>query len=236
MESLEAKKAVFVEKPMAITEEELLKLKETIEKTELPLMVGFNRRFAPHIKTIKKMVDERVSPLIINYRMNAGFIPREHWVHTEEGGGRNIGEACHIYDLFDFLTDSEIHSVNACSISPNSEQYLSNDNFEATIKYKNGSICNLIYTAIGAPAFPKEQMDIYYDGKTIQLNDFREVYLYDGGVKLIDKTAQDKGHFSELKILGDYLLGNDQAKIIPLWQLVQATQISFEVEKQIRES
>ena len=236
MESLEAGKAVFVEKPMALDEDELFKLGKSIEKTKLPFMVGFNRRFSPHVRLVKRMVDESVSPLIINYRMNAGFIPRDHWVHTQEGGGRNIGEACHIYDIFNFLTDSEVNSICAKSISPVSEQYLSNDNFSVIIKYKNGSICNLIYTAIGATAFPKEQMDVYFDGKTIYLNDFRELYLYDGGVKLIDRRSQDKGHYDELKSLGDYLMGNDQADIIPLWQLLQATRISFEIEKQIRES
>jgi predicted dehydrogenase len=168
--------------------------------------------------------------------MNAGYFPKEHWVHNEEGGGRNIGEACHIYDLFNFFTDSEFYSISAHSITSLSEQYLINDNFSATIKYKNGSVCNLTYTSMGSRVTPKEQMDVYFDGKNLYLNDFKELYLYDAKIKLLDKGAQDKGHLNELKSFGEYLKGSSKVQVIPLWQLIQATEISFEVEKQIKEN
>jgi len=233
---LKAGKAVFVEKPMALNENELLELKEIIEKTKIPYMVGFNRRFSPYSAKIKEIIKNRTNPLIINYRMNAGYIPKEHWVHNEEGGGRNIGEACHIYDLFNFFTDSEFYSISAHSITPLSEQYLINDNFSATIKYKDGSVCNLTYTSMGSRAAPKEQMDLYFDGKNLYLNDFKELYLYDAGSKLLDKRIQDKGHLNELKSFGGYLKGSSETQVIPLWQLIQATEISFEVEKKIKEN
>lgn len=236
IDSLKAGKAVFVEKPMALNVRELLELKEIIEKTKIPYMVGFNRRFSPYSAKIKEIIKNRTNPLIINYRMNAGYIPKEHWVHNEEGGGRNIGEACHIYDLFNFFTDSEFYCVSAHSITPLSGQYLINDNFSATIKYKNGSICNLIYTSMGSKAAPKEQMDVYFDGKNLYLNDFKELYLYDARIKLLDKGIQDKGHLNELKSFGEYLKGSYESGVIPLWQLIQATEISFEVEKQIKEN
>ncbi|MBA7583077.1 Inositol 2-dehydrogenase/D-chiro-inositol 3-dehydrogenase [subsurface metagenome] len=236
VDALKAGKAVFVEKPMALNDNELLELKEIIEKTKIPYMVGFNRRFSPYSAKIKEIIKNRTNPLIINYRMNAGYIPKEHWVHNEEGGGRNIGEACHIYDLFSFFTGSEFYSISAHSITPLSEQYLINDNFSATIKYKNGSVCNLTYTSMGSRVAPKEQMDVYFDGKNLYLNDFKELYLYDTRIKLLDKGIQDKGHLNELKSFGEYLKGNSKAQVIPLWQLIQATEISFEVEKQIKES
>ena len=236
VDALKAGKAVFVEKPMALNNNELLELKEIIEKTKIPYMVGFNRRFSPYSAKIKEIIKNRTNPLIINYRMNAGYIPKEHWVHNEEGGGRNIGEACHIYDLFNFFTGSEFYSISAHSITPLSEQYLINDNFSATIKYKNGSVCNLTYTSMGSRVAPKEQMDVYFDGKNLYLNDFKELYLYDARIKLLDKGIQDKGHLNELKSFGEYLKGSSEAQVIPLWQLIQATEISFEVEKQIKEN
>src|SRR4030042_3989934 len=236
VDALKAGKAVFVEKPMALNENELLELKKIIEKTKIPYMVGFNRRFSPFSAKIKEIIKNRTNPLLINYRMNAGYIPKEHWVHSEEGGGRNIGEACHVYDLFNFFTDSEFYSISTYSITPLSKQYLANDNFSATIKYKNGSVSNLIYTSMGSRVAPKEQMDIYFDGKNLYINDFKELYLYDTRIKLLAKGIQDKGHFNELKSFGEYLKGNNNAQIIPLWQLIQATEISFEVEKQIKEN
>jgi predicted dehydrogenase/threonine dehydrogenase-like Zn-dependent dehydrogenase len=236
VDALKAGKAVFVEKPMALNENELLELKGIIEKTKIPYMVGFNRRFSPYSAKIKEIIKNRTNPLIINYRMNAGYIPKDHWVHNEEGGGRNIGEACHIYDLFNFFTGSEFYSISTHSITPLSEQYLINDNFSATIKYKNGSVCNLTYTSMGSRVAPKEQMDVYFDGKNLYLNDFKELYLYDARIKLLDKGIQDKGHLNELKSFGEYLKGNSEAQVIPLWQLIQATEISFEVEKQIKEN
>jgi len=235
-DALRAGKAVFVEKPMALNDSELLELKKIIEKTKMQYMVGFNRRFSPFSERIKEIIKNRTSPLLINYRMNAGYIPKEHWVHNEEGGGRNIGEACHIYDLFDFFTDSEFSSVSAHSVTPLSEQYLINDNFSTTIKYKNGSVCNLTYTSMGSKAAPKEQMDVYFDGKILYLNDYKELYLYDKDSKLLDRGKQDKGHLNELKSFGKYLKGDSRAQVIPLWQLIQATEISFEVEKQIKKN
>ncbi len=157
VDALKAGKAVFVEKPMALNNNELLELKEIIEKTKIPYMVGFNRRFSPYSAKIKEIIKNRTNPLIINYRMNAGYIPKDHWVHNEEGGGRNIGEACHIYDLFNFFTGSEFYSISAHSITPLSEQYLTNDNFSATIKYKNGSVCNLTYTSMGSRVAQKNK-------------------------------------------------------------------------------
>ncbi len=235
IDCLNAGKAVFVEKPMALNEQELDELVCAIEKTNMPFIVGFNRRFSPYAEAAKELVKNRVSPLIINYTMNAGFIPKEHWVHTEEGGGRNIGEACHIYDLFNYFTDSSVEYVNAFSITPTSGQFLLNDNFCATIKYHDGSVCSLIYTALGAKSAPKEKMEIYYDSKMISMPDYKELKLYDAAEKTIKKGVQDKGHLEELQRFGRSLLVLDkpQNQVIPIDQLVEATRVSFEVEKQI---
>jgi len=232
IEAAKAGKAVFVEKPMALNSEELSKLVSVLEETKVPFMIGFNRRFSPCVKKIKGIITNRQNPMIVNYQINAGFIPKNHWVHTEEGGGRNIGEACHIYDLFNFLTESEVESVSAASISPKTENYARNDNFIATIKYKDGSVCNLIYTALGNKKVSKEQMDIYVDGKIICLNDYKNLEIFGTRVEKIETKIQNKGHYEEMIEFAKSIKENDGYPI-PLWQLVQATEISFEVERNL---
>lgn len=230
IEAARAGKAVFVEKPMALNKYELDELVKVLAETRVPFGVGFNRRFSPFANRIKDITFTRQSPMIINYRMNAGYIPLTNWVHTEEGGGRNIGEACHIYDLFNFLIDSEVASIEAKSITPNSEQYASNDNFIATIKYKDGSLCNLTYTALGSKDYPKEEMEIYVDGKIIKMLDYKKMEIFDKKHKVL-QIKQDKGHLEELKAF--YMSVSEGEEFIPFWQLLQAIEISFEVEKKI---
>jgi len=232
IEAAKAGKAVFVEKPMALNGGELKKLVQVLEETKVPFMVGFNRRFSSYAQRIKEVIGNRQNPMIINYRMNAGFIPKEHWVHTEEGGGRNIGEACHIYDLFNFLTESENESVSASSINPKTENYARNDNFVAIIKYKDGSVCNLVYTSLGTKEVTKEQMDIYVDGKIIHLNDYKELEIFGTKIKNMGTKVQHKGHYEEMIQFAKSIKEGDGYPI-PLWQLIQATNISFEVEEKI---
>jgi predicted dehydrogenase/threonine dehydrogenase-like Zn-dependent dehydrogenase len=233
IDAARAGKAVFVEKPMALGKDELDELVRALEETKVPFLVGFNRRFSPHVRRIKELTDKRLNPLIINYRMNAGFIPKDNWIQTQEGGGRNIGEACHIYDLFNYFTGSEVESVGASSITPKTEQYLRNDNFIATLKYKDGSVCNLLYTAIGSKDVSKEQMDVYVDGKIIQLDDYKKTTVHGAGVKGLETAIAQKGQFEELQEFGASIKNGDGYPI-PLWQMVQATDISFEVEEMIK--
>ncbi len=232
MEAAKTDKAVFVEKPMALNQEELKKLCQILEETKVPFMVGFNRRFSSYAGKIKEIIKNRVNPMIINYRMNAGYIPKEHWVHLEEGGGRNIGEACHIYDLFNFFTESEVKEVSAFSINSKTEQYCNNDNFNASIKYKDGSVCNLIYTALGTKKISKEQMDIYVDGKIICLDDYKKIEIYGMKTNKTKTNISQKGHYEELMEFAKSIKESNGYPI-PLWQLIQATEISFEVEEKI---
>jgi len=231
IEAAKAGKAVFCEKPMALNEKELQKLINILKETKMPYLVGFNRRFSPFAKKIKEIIKNRENPMIIDYQMNAGFLPKDHWTQTEAGGGRNIGEACHIYDLFTYFTESEIEKISAFSITPKTEKYLKNDNFIASLKFKDGSICNLIYTAISSRDYPKEQMKIYFDGKMIFLNDYKEMKVYGAKIKGL-KIKQDKGHFTEIQEFAEAIKSGNGYPI-PLWQLIQATKISFEVENQI---
>jgi len=164
--------------------------------------------------------------------MNAGYIPQEHWVHSEEGGGRIIGEACHIFDLFNFFTDSRIESISIDKITPKSNYFLAKDNAVITLKYKDGSICTLTYTALGHKSYPKEVCHIYYDGKIIVINNFENIEGYGLKIKNIKSRSPDKGQYEELLEFAKYLNGDVRAPI-PLWQLAQATEISFNVEHEL---
>jgi len=242
IEAARAGKAVFCEKPMALNEKELSELVRTLKETKVPYLVGFNRRFSPYVQKIKELIQKRESPMIIDYQMNAGYLPKDHWTQTEIGGGRNVGEACHIYDLFTFFTESEVEKVNAFSIAPENKKYLRNDNFMAGFKFKDGSICNLIYTAMGTKDYPKEQMKIYFEGKIIFLEDYKNLRVF--GLRNFSPfpiphspfaRTQNKGHLNEIQEFGESMK-TGSGYPIPLWQLIQATKISFEIEKQINSS
>ena len=233
IEAAQAGKAIFLEKPMALNLEELNGLEKVLNETKVPFMVGFNRRFSPFAQKIKELIKNRLNPMIIGYQMNAGFIPKEHWVHSEEGGGRNIGEACHIYDLFNFFTESEVESIAAFAIDPKTEQYSRNDNFIATIKYNDGSVCNLAYTALGTKEVSKEQMEIYVDGRIFRLDDYKKLEAFGANIKPSKIKAIQKGQYEEMVEFARCITGGN-SYLIPLWQLIQATEISFEVERHLR--
>lgn len=234
LRSLEAGKRVFVEKPLALTEAELSAIERFYEgRTEAPLlMTGFNRRFSPPLQAARGIVAARSSPLIVNYRMNAGHIPPEHWVHGPEGGGRNIGEACHIYDLFSFLTGAKPISITATSIRTSSRHWARNDNFVATIGYGDGSVCTLTYTALGSRDHPKERMDIYVDGKVLVMDDYRHLSVSGGRHRGWSSKNADKGQLQELTALGDALQQGAQWPI-SLEEQMDATRVSFAVERAI---
>jgi predicted dehydrogenase/threonine dehydrogenase-like Zn-dependent dehydrogenase len=236
LQALRVGKHVFVEKPLALKEEEV----EDIERFYLEnpngplLMVGFNRRFSPAMQTIRSILANRTTPIIANFRMNAGYIPLDHWVHGPEGGGRNIGEACHIYDLFNSLIGTpQVEAVNAYSITPSSKQWARNDNFVATIKYADGSVCTLTYTALGDKSYPKERMELFADGKVVTMDDYKSVTVHGGKHKGWTSTTIQKGQMEELEALSASLL-NGTAWPISLNEQLQASRVSFEVENQLQ--
>lgn len=232
--ALKAGKAVFVEKPLSMTEQGLATIERFFRDNPSGplLMTGFNRRFSPAILEAQKALAGRNSPMIVNYRMNAGYIPSDHWVHGPQGGGRNIGEACHIYDLFDALTGSTPVEVYAASISGASKYWRADDNFVATVRYADGSVCTLTYTAMGARGYPKERADIFVDGKVVVMDDFRQLTVT-GGTGGWKASTIEKGQFQELEVLAKALQSGGKWPI-SLEDQLSATQISFEVEKQLQ--
>jgi len=231
IEALQAGKHVLVEKPLALTRNELETIRNFYEiNQQAPvLLTGFNRRFSPFAQRAKELIENRTNPMIINYRMNAGYIPLGHWVHTEEGGGRNLGEACHIYDLFTFFTDSKVVSVQTQSLAPKTDHYSSRDNFAATLRFEDGSIATLTYTALGSNEFPKEQMEIFSDGKVLMLDDYKQLRIHGSNAKGVTSKLTDKGHKCELEAFAETLEKGGEWPI-PLWQQLQATEMALSID------
>ena len=230
MKSLKAGKHTFVEKPLAVNQEELDEIKafynSDIENKPV-LMTGFNRRFSQFSQEIKKHTDKRINPLFIQYRMNAGHIPLEHWVH--ESGGRIVGEGCHLVDLMTFFTGSKIASISVEKISPNNDKISASDNVSIVLKYEDGSVCNIQYFAVGSKQMSKEYMEIHYDDKTIVMDDYKTLKGYGVKLKEISKGRSDKGQKEELEALYETLKGNKSDWPIELWDMIQTTEITFAI-------
>ena len=134
------------------------------------------------------MLSNSKDPLTISYIMNVGYLDAEHWLRGSEGLGRNIGEACHIYDLFTFLTDSKIRHMSASSINPKNKNHSKNENFIANFKFEDGSIANLTFTSMGSTIYPKEQMKIFQSESVYYLNDYKTLDVYNKNKQTIDFT------------------------------------------------
>ncbi len=198
IEALKANKNVFVEKPLAMNQEELLAVEDAYKASSGKLMVGFNRRFAEVSKTIKKAFENLNEPIFVNIRVNAGFIPKEHWTQNPElGGGRIIGEMCHFIDLMQYFTDSEPIKVYADCINTANEKMKADDTISIIVKFKNGAIGTLNYLSNGDKSLPKEMIEVFGGGKTGRIHDFRSGELHENNKTTKLKSAS-KGHKQEV--------------------------------------
>lgn len=234
-ESLKAGKHVFVEKPLAMNTEELQHIIDTAHKhTENMLMVGFNRRFSPHIWKIKQMLNNRTEPLALTMTINAGSIPSHHWVHDPElGGGRIIGEACHFLDLMVDITGSSIQIVSALMMNQGVE--VQEDKMSISLGFKDGSVGTVNYFANGFRAYPKEVLEVFSEGRIFKLDNFRQTIGYGcKGFKKYKTKRQDKGHAAECAVFVNRIQeGGDS--LIPLPELVNVTLTSFAAVTSARE-
>ena len=237
LQALRAGKHVFVEKPLALNEEDLVEIEELYrtrfgEDGPPILQTGFNRRFSPYAVELKQLVQSSRTPLMMSYQMNAGFLPEDHWLRTEEGGGRNLGEACHIYDLFTFFTEARLVDVKTTCLSPPDNTHARNENFTTTLSFDDGSIGTLTFTTIGSKAHPKELLHVYADEAVYTLTEYSQLDV--AGAPDLTKTTKvaSKGHLEEMKaFIGAVKHGGDWP--IPLWQQVQASRAAITVESQI---
>lgn len=237
IDCLSAGKAVFCEKPAVVNEEQLLELSNfLLHNKDVVYCVDFNRSFSPFMKKIKSVLQGRSNPLQLIYRMNAGYLNKSHWIQSNEHGGRIIGEACHIFELFCFLTDAEPVSIAVASINSREENIISHDNFAAHITMSDGSICSLIYTALGNAGIGKEYMELFFDGKTIKMNDFIELTGYNLPTTFTAKTSsQDKGHEALIDSFFNVVRTPQAVVPIPFSRIIAASKISLIVNRLARQ-
>ncbi len=231
VDALNAGKNVFVEKPLALNEDELILITDAYNKSGKSLTVGFNRRFSPHITKIKSLVGDNQMNVIAT--MNAGFIPANVWVHDMKvGGGRIIGEACHYIDLISYLTGSRVKSVCMNAMGSNPEE--NTDNASILLRFENGSTGVINYFANGSKAYSKERVEVYSQEKTLVMDNFRVTYGYGfkGFSKL--KTSLDKGHKNQFHQLIKSVKTGGPA-LIPFDSIVNTTRASFAAIQSLKE-
>ena len=228
IKALDAGKDVFVEKPLALKREELTKIIDAKTRNKKSVIVGFNRRFSPHILKMKKLIGNEPGPMNVIATMNAGFIPPEVWVHDmNAGGGRILGEACHYIDLITCLTGSKVVEVSMQAMGANPE--INTDNASIHLKYENGSLGVINYFANGHKSYSKERVEVYYQTKNLILDNFRRLdgYGFSSGLSSkILKTKQDKGHLTQFKLIAEQW-ATGKEPIIPFDEIVNTTEASF---------
>lgn len=235
-EALRAGRAVFVEKPLCLNEEELKSVVEAWRDSErAALMVGFNRRFAPLAVEVKRAFGRRTTPFSINYRINAGFIPKDSWIQDPvQGGGRIVGEVCHFIDLMQYFTDSEPVKVYAEMITTGSQKETDEDTVQIIIKFSDGSIGNVSYIAVGDKGFPKERVEIFGSGAVAVIDDFKSaLFTKSGSSRSLGSGSQDKGHRDEVRAFIDALIKGEDLPI-SLRSIVATTLATFKILESLR--
>lgn len=228
--ALRENKNVFVEKPLAIHSEQLQSIVDTLHNSKGSLTVGYNRRFSPAAILLKAHLAKSEAPMQLNFTMNAGFLPKDHWTQNIEiGGGRIIGEACHYFDLAAFLTGSFATEVMAQSMG---DTKLSSDNVSILIKYQNGSTAVINYFSNGNKSYPKERVEVFQNNVIAILDNFTKLNFYGSNSKNWSGT-QDKGHKDQYK---KWLssIQNGGSEMIDLNSLINTSKLSFAVIESLK--
>ena len=207
-EALKVGISAYVEKPLAMSVEELIKINQAYHLHDsTQLMVGFNRRFAPATRQVLQHFASVLSPLIVNIRVNAGSISHNHWIQDPViGGGRLIGECCHFIDLASALIGSNIKNIYTVGTNKAENTPLLNDNICVSISFENGGVASITYTADGSKSMGKEFIEVFGGGRSAQILDFKQVMLFSDGktVKLNRWATQNKG---QVEMINEWLRG-----------------------------
>ncbi len=213
IEALKAGKNVYCEKPLCLTLDELTAIKEVYEQSEGELFVGLNRRHAPLIQQIKREMKTDQIPAVYDFIGNAGFIPKDHWVHDEAaGGGRILGEACHFVDLIQYLDGSHLEDLTVTAASNNA--YPMNDNVLITLRFASGAIGNIVYSSMGSKKYPKEQLRVLSNGSVYEMDNFIRLKKYGSTKSVKEKLKQDKGIHAEYEYICKVLRGQEKNTVI----------------------
>jgi len=233
IEAIKAGKAIFVEKPLALSEGELEKVYEAYKNNPVPITVDFNRRFSP--LTLKAKEELPSNPIYGIYRVNAGFLPPTHWTQDPEvGGGRILGEVCHFVDFFNYIVEGKVSELSVEAIPVDNVKTVTKDNIAVIMKWSDGSITSIHYFAVGSSELPKEYIELHTGGSSIVIEDFIRMNIYrEGAKRTIKLKKQDKGHKNHLLEFAKLLKG--EKSIIPSFEeYVYSMKITFEIEKKLR--
>ena len=208
-------KHVFVEKPMALTEADGQEVCKAVADAGTLLSIGFNRRFTPLIVKLKNLLEEHPFPKTITYRVNAGWLPPDHWtLDPEEGGGRIIGEGCHFFDLLYFLIGTEPVRISAYQMRPVEGNHVDTANMSVNMEFADGSLGNVIYTVVGHTSLSKERIEVFTGGMAFVLDDFVSLQVYgQTGASKPWTSPGDKGVSSLLRHFCDAALGKVDLQI-----------------------
>ncbi len=233
--ALKAGKRVFVEKPLVITREELSTLQELVGSLPSPyVMVGFNRRFSPLSIKMRQMLSATTSPKSVVMTINSGALPRNHWTHDPAvGGGRIIGEGCHFVDLVRYLVGQPIVGVTATSTRDQSGVPI-DDEVTITLRFNDGSMGTVHYLSSGHKSLSKERVEVYVDGKVLQMDNFRSLTGYGwAGLNTMKLSKQDKGHNAEVAAVIQSVKAGTGSPI-PWNEIVEVTNAVFDAVDQIQ--
>jgi predicted dehydrogenase/threonine dehydrogenase-like Zn-dependent dehydrogenase len=225
--ALAAGKHVFVEKPLCLTRDELAEIEQAMIGRAQMLMVGYNRRFAPYVVQMRDVLRGVREPLMLTCRVNAGFIPADHWVHDPaQGGGRLRGEGCHFIDLLIDLAGDRVRRVTTRAL-PDAGRYRQ-DNFEVTLEFRNGSLGTVAYVANGAKSFGKELLEAFGGGVAARLDDYRTLHIQRAATATQERARlrQDKGHRGEWQAIVRHLTAGGPAPIA-LDELLHSTRVTL---------
>lgn len=232
VKALKAGKHVFVEKPLAINEKQLAQITKILPSASCLLLTGLNRRFSPLAQSLNSQLLTRTEPLYAHYRVNAGYLPLNHWTQDPElGGGRIIGEACHFIDLLTFLVGAPPVSVTAHAL-PDNGKYRE-DNVSMTFTFPDGSLGVVDYLANGDKSVPKERLEVLCGGLVAVLDDYVSLTTVKDGKKKVESGAQDKGWWAEMTAFARSIREGGEPPI-PYEQLIGVTKSTFAAVVSIR--
>jgi predicted dehydrogenase/threonine dehydrogenase-like Zn-dependent dehydrogenase len=197
--ALRAGKHVFVEKPMALTQEECRELSQAVQDTGKHLTVGFNRRYAPTYVALKKQIAKRTGPAVLNCRVNSPGISGSYWMADPAIGGAILGEACHLVDLMYWLLDSEPVEVSAYSLPTDKRDPIGQNNLVAAFRFADGSIANFTYCTLGSRTSGGERLEAFTSGLGAEAEDFKQSVIRTGIIRKRSSWFAEKGYEAQMR-------------------------------------
>jgi predicted dehydrogenase len=233
-EALAAGRHLLVEKPLCLEEAELGPLLAAARSARRLLAVGFNRRYSPLARRAREVLDRLPGPSLAVYRVNAGPLPGDHWVHDAEiGGGRIIGECCHFVDLLLHLIDEPLIGIEAQAVPSDGTTIVGSDSFAALLTFARGSRATLVYTGLGDSGLEKERVEIFKGGSAVVLDDFRRLEVHGAQGGSMNLRQQDKGVASQWEEVARALRGEATTIITPR-EVEAAMRATFLLDRAVR--